>query len=401
MDSVTAGHQRSAIALVALAHLLSDLQQGVLPVLLLYQRQALGMSLGQVGLAAGLNSLALSLSQPLFGHLVDRWGERRIALAAAAWVAVFAGALGLARSVGAVVLLASLSALGPAAFHPAGAAAVGRMNLARRGLATSVFFVGGTAGLALGPIIGGAMFGTIGLRGTVWIALGTLVLAAGVLSVAPLSRQAGPRSVPLRPEARPGRVLQLRHFLWGGIGAVLLLTGLRTAFQLSLATYVPQHLVELGFGQGQASGGLSLMQAAVAGGVLLGGVLADRVGPRSLGLAAMLGLAPVLVLFAQGSGAAANLVLVAAGLLIGLPLSMTLVTGQALLGEARGLASGLVFAASSAAGAGGVAFTGLLADHWGLTTALTALAGLSALAALVSLALPEKKGALSSAQGHA
>jgi len=297
-------------------------------------------------------------------------------------------------------LLASLSALGPAAFHPAGAAAVGRMNLARRGLATSVFFVGGTAGLALGPVIGGAVFGTIGLRGTVWIALGTLALAAGVLSVAPLSQQAGPRSVPLRPEARPGRVLQLRHFLWGGIGAVLLLTGLRTAFQLSLATYVPQRLVELGFGQGQASGGLSLMQVAVAGGVLLGGVLADRVGPRSLGLAAMLGLAPVLVLFAQGSGAAAYLVLLAAGLLIGLPLSMTLVTGQALLGEARGLASGLVFAASSAAGAGGVAFTGLLADHWGLTTALTALAGLSALAALVSLALPEKKGALSSAQGH-
>jgi FSR family fosmidomycin resistance protein-like MFS transporter len=373
------------IGLLSLAHLLSDVYQGMLPVILLYQREVLGLSLSQVGVVAGLYNLVISLAQPLFGYLVDRWGERRVAVAGAVWVALLGGALGFAPSVGVLALLAGLSALGPAAFHPSGAAGVGRLATSRSGLSMSVFFVGGTLGHALGPLIAASVFDRIGLHGTAWIALGVVIVATGVLIKVPFAPPSA-RST-LRPASRQALV---RRTLWSSIAALLVVVGVRTCLQLSLATYVPQHLVSVGFVPSRASHWLSLMQAAVAVGVLMGGPLIDRIGFRALTTGVLVALAPIIIYFAQSTPGSAGLVLGLAGLLVGIPLSMTFVVGQSFLPEDRGLASGLVFATSSIAGAAGVALTGFVADHWGLTVALTALGLLPLITALAGIALPRQ-----------
>jgi FSR family fosmidomycin resistance protein-like MFS transporter len=373
------------IGLLSLAHLLSDVHQGMLPVILLYQREVLGLSLSQVGLVAGVYNLIISLAQPLFGYLVDRWGERRVALAGAVWVALLGGALGFAPSVGMLALLAGLSALGPAAFHPSGAAGAGRLATSRSGLSMSVFFVGGTLGHALGPLVAASVFDRIGLHGTAWIALGVVIVATGVLMKVPFAPPSARTT--LRPA--PRQVL-VRRTLWSSIAALLVVIGVRTCLQLSLATYVPQHLVSIGFVPSRASHWLSLMQAAVAVGVLMGGPLIDRIGSRALTTGVLVAMAPIIIYFAQSTPGSAGLVLGLAGLLVGIPLSMTFVVGQSFLPEDRGLASGLVFATSSIAGAAGVALTGFVADHWGLTVALTALGLLPLITALAGIALPRQ-----------
>jgi FSR family fosmidomycin resistance protein-like MFS transporter len=373
------------IGLLSLAHLLSDVHQGMLPVILLYQREVLGLSLSQVGVVAGVYNLVISLAQPLFGYLVDRWGERRVAVAGAVWVALLGGALGFAPSVGMLALLAGLSALGPAAFHPSGAAGVGRLATSRSGLSMSVFFVGGTLGHALGPLVAASVFDRIGLHGTAWIALGVVIVATGVLMKVPFAPPSARTT--LRAASRQALV---RRTLWSSIAALLVVVGVRTCLQLSLATYVPQHLVSVGFVPSRASHWLSLMQAAVAVGVLIGGPLIDRIGSRALTTGVLVALAPIIIYFAQSTPGSAGLVLGLAGLLVGIPLSMTFVIGQSFLPEDRGLASGLVFATSSIAGAAGVALTGFVADHWGLTVALTALGLLPLITALAGIALPRQ-----------
>jgi FSR family fosmidomycin resistance protein-like MFS transporter len=373
------------IGLLSLAHLLSDVHQGMLPVILLYQHEVLGLSLSQVGVVAGLYNLVISLAQPLFGYLVDRWGERRVALAGAVWVALLGGALGFAPSVGMLALLAGLSALGPAAFHPSGAAGVGRLATSRPGQSMSVFFVGGTLGHALGPLVAASVFDRIGLHGTAWIALGVVIVATGVLMKVPFAPPSARTT--LRSASRQALV---RRTLWSSIAALLVVIGVRTCLQLSLATYVPQHLVSIGFVPSRASHWLSLMQAAVAVGVLMGGPLIDRIGSRAVTTGVLVALAPIIIYFAQSTPGAAGLVLGLAGLLVGIPLSMTFVVGQSFLPEDRGLASGLVFATSSIAGAAGVALTGFVADHWGLTVALTALGLLPLITALAGIALPRQ-----------
>lgn len=372
----------------SVVHLLSDMHQGMLPVILLYQREALGLSLSQVGLAAGLYNLVISLAQPLFGHLVDRFGERRIAVGGAVWVALLGGTLGLAPAFGMLILLAGLAALGPAAFHPSGAVGVGRLAASKQGLNMSVFFVGGTLGHALGAFLAATVFDITGLHGTVWIALGILIAALGLLAKMPFAQPSATSASHLALRERRAPLTSLRRILLGGAAALLVVTGVRTWLQLSLATYVPQQLSALGFAPSRASQGLSLMQAAVALGVLVGGPLIDRFGPRGLATCTLVALAPVLILFARSTTLSMGLLLGLAGLLVGIPLSMTFVVGQSFLPQSRGLASGLLFATSSAAGAAGVALTGFLADGYGLAAALSAMGVLSLLAAVAGLALP-------------
>lgn len=372
----------------SVAHLLSDMHQGMLPVILLYQREPLGLSLSQVGLAAGLYYLIISLAQPLFGHLVDRFGERRIAIGGAVWVALLGGALGFAPSFGVLVLLAGLAALGPAAFHPSGAVGVGRLAASKQGLNMSIFFVGGTLGHALGPLFAATVFDITGLHGTVWIALAILIAALILLAKMPFAQPSAMSASHLALRERRAPLTSLRGVLLGGVAALLVVTGVRTWLQLSLATYVPQQLSALGFAPSRASHGLSLMQAAVALGVLLGGPLIDRFSPRSLATCTLVALAPVLFLFARSTTSSVGLLLGLAGLLVGVPLSMTFVTGQSFLPQSRGLASGLVFATSSVAGAAGVALTGFLADGYGLAVALSVLGVLSLIAGVAGLALP-------------
>ncbi len=372
----------------SVAHLLSDMHQGMLPVLLLYHREALGLSLSQVGLAAGLYNLIISLAQPLFGSLVDRFGERRIAIGGAVWVALLGGALGFAQSFWMLVLLAALAALGPAAFHPAGAVGVGRLVTCKKGLSMSVFFVGGTLGHALGPFCAATVFDITGLHGTAWIALAILAAALGLLAKMPFVHLSATSTSHLAQRERYAPLASPRGVLLGGAAALLVVTGVRTWLHLSLATYVPQQLSALGLAPGRASHGLSLMQAAVALGVLVGGPLTDRFGPRSPTTCTLVALAPVLILFASATTSYTGLLLGLAGLLVGVPLSMTFVVGQSFLPQGRGLASGLVFATSSVAGVAGVALTGFLADGYGLAAALSVLGVLSLIAAVAGLALP-------------
>lgn len=171
---------------------------------------------------------------------------------------------------------------------------------------------------------------------------------------------------------------------------MLVVTGVRTWLQLGLATCVPQQLSALGFALSPASYGLSLMEAAVAVGMLMGGPLGDRFGPRSLATCTLVAFAPLLVLFVRSTTLSVGLLLALAGLLVGVPLSMTFVVCQSFPPQGRGLASGLVFAASSVAGAAGVALTGFLADSHGLAAALSVLGVLSLIGAVAGLALPTK-----------
>jgi hypothetical protein len=70
---------------------------------------------------------------------------------------------------------------------------------------------------------------------------------------------------------------------------------------------------------------------------------------------------------------------------------MTFVIGQSYLPTGKGLASGLVFATSSIAGAAGVALTGAIAQQRGLVPALTILGVMPLIASVASLALPKAK----------
>ena len=364
----------------------------MLPVILVYKRTALELTLTQVGLIAGVYYFSVSLTQPLFGHLSDRWGERPFAAGALLWVSLLGASLGFTPSFGLLFIAVALQALGPAIFHPPGASGAGRLPVGKRGFSMSFFLSGGSLGSAIGPLIAAAVFEVSGLRGTAWIGLFALFTALILGSLLWWSWPTrGVHRESTRIQAGEVRLVnRVPRAMWLAGIALLTVTAVRTGIHMSLATYVPQYLTELGYTPAQASRWLSVMLAGVMIGVLSGGPLSDRFGPQRVIFAALGILGGVILLLVQGRLVSPAVLIPLAGIAVGIPLSMTIVIGQSFLKEGTGFASGLILGMSFVAGAAGVTLTGAAADRWGLTPALIFLGVLSLTASLAAFALPKK-----------
>jgi len=109
-----------------------------------------------------------SLPQPLFCWLADRSGTRLIGLALI-WTATTFALSGFAPTFG--LLLAAAAGLG-SRHHPLDAVDASAVIPApRRNTAMSIYVNGGILGVALGPLLGAALFSLFGMRGTAFMLL--------------------------------------------------------------------------------------------------------------------------------------------------------------------------------------------------------------------------------------
>src|SRR5688500_11592715 len=103
-----------------LGHFTNDMFAGVLAVLFPTFKDRFDLSNAGVGLVTLAYTGMASLTQPLFGHLVDRHGRRWYASATLLWGAACAAGYGFAPSYGVLLLLAALAGIASGAYHPLG-----------------------------------------------------------------------------------------------------------------------------------------------------------------------------------------------------------------------------------------------------------------------------------------
>ena len=108
------------LGLLALGHMVIDINQGSFPVILPYLKDALNLSYAATGMIVLAANTTSSLIQPLFGYLADRTARRWILPVSVLLSAVGLGFLGLAPSYGAVLVLVMITGLGVASYHPEG-----------------------------------------------------------------------------------------------------------------------------------------------------------------------------------------------------------------------------------------------------------------------------------------
>ena len=170
------------IGAVALAHLINDLIQAVLPSIYPMLKAKYDLTFTQIGLITLTFQLTASLLQPWVGYYTDR--HPNPLLLPAGMVCTLIGILMLSQvgSFPLILLAAALVGVGSSTFHPEASRVARLASGGRYGLAQSTFQVGGNAGSAFGPLLAAAIVIPFGQGNVAWFGLFAL-FAVGLLYV--------------------------------------------------------------------------------------------------------------------------------------------------------------------------------------------------------------------------
>jgi FSR family fosmidomycin resistance protein-like MFS transporter len=358
-----------SVYLVALAHLTIELCNNFLPVIYAILINTVGLTYSQIGIIALVAGLSEALTQPFFGYLSDRWGAQRLTVLSIAWMGVLLGLVGFTWNYLSLIILVGLGVLGSAAFHPAGATLASAHAGKKRGLAASIFAVGGNIGSALSPLLVAVGVSWLGLPGTTIImpiALLVSLILYGEFSrhrQAEVMHLAGHSSSQHRP-AIINPTVKL------GLALIVVMVMCRSWVQVAFMTYLPQWIQSQGGSLTLGGQMLALFSVAAGVGSLAGGHLSDRIGRwQVLGLSMLL-LGPMVWLFLNSWGLWQVGFVGMIGILIGLSIPVAVVMAQETWPHGLGFASALVMGVGWAPGGLGASFTGFVADHYSLATSL-------------------------------
>ncbi|MEA2523634.1 MAG: transporter, family, fosmidomycin resistance protein [Thermomicrobiales bacterium] len=346
-----------------LGHLTVDMYAGVLPVLYPLLTEKFDLKLSTVGLVALAYSGMASLSQPLFGWIADRHGTRLIGLSLM-WTAATFAVLGFVPNFEMLIVVAALAGIGSGAYHPMGALnASAVIAEGQRNTAMSIYVTGGTLGIAIGPLIGAALFALLGVHGTVPMILPGMAIAVWMLFEM--------RTISQRIIRRPRKgAAAAPPIPLGPLSVVIGLMMLRAWTMFGIQSFIPSWYENLGYHASFYSALATTLLLTSALGTIGSGSLADRYGRRILLIISSVLSVPCILLFAQFPGWPAFGSAALIGLLAASTGPLLLVIAQQLMAGRAGMASGLILGLGFVMGAIGVPIMGAIADAHGIQNAM-------------------------------
>lgn len=382
--------QIKRLTAIAFGHFSIDILSSSIALILTVLSGKFDLTISQIGLAAMIYTFAGSLTQPFFGILADYMRGRWLGAISVAWTALFFCLAAFMPNYPLLVTCLTIGALGSGLFHP-----VGMINAAAAGgpypaTATSIFFLLGQSGLALGPIVAGVVLQSMNIKvGMPLMALGTLpaVMMMAVYLRSPMVATGGKTASPAQSASRSGRSHIARSALWVGVAFILVIT-LRVTTTQSLVTLLPKYFADLGYQPALYGSMIGIFSLGSAIGTFVGGYLGDRYSRRNLLFFATLLSIP----FSYGLVHTTDWLFwplaFLAGALLNVPHSILVVMAQEFLPKRQGMMGGAALGFTFASGAVMAWVASWFADLVGLAPVLTILAFVPIGAAISALALP-------------
>ena len=349
---------------IAFAHLLNDLMQIVIPSTYPLLKEKFNLSFTQIGLITFVFQLTASILQPFIGFYTDKKPKPYSLVIGMIFTVTGLVFLSLSSDFWMLLVSVSFVGIGSSIFHPETSRVAFLGSGGKRGLAQSIFQLGGNAGSAIGPLLVALIVAPHGQFYIIWF------VVTGVLGMLILSRIANWYQNHLELRASNKVILEeetvhlSKRKVNVSLAILLFLIFSKFIYMASMSNYFTFYLMnKFGLSIQDSQFYLFGFLASVAAGTLIGGPLGDRFGRKYIIWISILGAAPFTLLLPYANLFWTGILAVIIGVIIASAFSAILVFAQELMPGKVGMISGLFFGFAFGIAGIGSAFLGYLADH--------------------------------------
>jgi FSR family fosmidomycin resistance protein-like MFS transporter len=347
---------------ISFTHLLNDMMQSVIPAIYPLIKDNLQLNFSQIGLITFTFQITASLLQPFVGQYTDK-SPRPYSLAIGMGFSL-AGLTVLSLATGFIGILAAVAlvGVGSSIFHPEASRVAHLASGGKRGLAQSIFQLGGNAGSAIGPLLAAAIIIPHGQPYVIWFGL---VAILGIFVLSKIAVWYKERLI-MRAGKTTTAVVDnglSRKRVVVSITILLVLIFSKYFYMASMSSYFTFYLIDkfhVSVQQSQIY--LFIFLGSVAAGTLLGGPLGDRFGRKYIIWISILGVAPFTLLLPHANLFWIGVLSAIIGVILASAFSAILVYAQELVPGKVGMIAGLFFGFAFGMGGLGSALLGKLAD---------------------------------------
>lgn len=381
------------MVLIGVCHLINDTMQSVVPAMFPLLERDMGLSYTQLGMISFVLNMFASILQPVVGAVTDK-KPMPYALPLA-MVSSFTGIamLIVAPSYMWMLIAVIFLGFGSAVFHPE-ASRVSFLSAGnKRGLAQSIYQVGGNSGQALAPLLSAFIILPFGMNAAAIVLIFTSI---GILLLTYIAKW-------YRKQLEEEKLSKVRKVLVSSlppltkkqIGTALTLLIIiifaRSFYVTNMTNFyvfylIDKYSVSTEFGQIL----IFIFMAVGVVGTFFGGALSDRIGRKNVILLSVVVPIPLCLILPYMPLWTVIVLLIVIGGLIMISFSVTVVYAQELVPSKIGTMAGLTVGLAFGMGAIGAVVIGALLDQIGLEKTMIIVSMLPLLM-LVAFALPKDK----------
>ncbi|WP_118953341.1 MFS transporter [Taibaiella helva] len=371
---ITEGQPAAALAertvfpilmMISMAHLFNDTIQSLIPAIYPIVKESLKLSFSALGIITFVFQLSASLLQPFIGAYTDRRPQPYFLVMGMAISLTGLVLLAFARSYPLVLASVALVGIGSSIFHPEASKVAFLAAGPRRGLAQSLFQLGGNAGSSIGPLLAALVIAPFHQERLAWFSIVVLLAMFVLMRVASWYKgHMALRQKKKRDVATEDLVPLSRRKVIFAVTILLVLIFSKYFYMASMTSYFTFYLIDkFHVSVSAAQMYLFLFLFSVAAGTLIGGPLGDRIGRKYVIWISILGVAPFTLLLPYANLFWTAILTVIIGIILSSAFSAILVYAQELMPGKVGMIAGLFFGLAFGMGGLGSALLGQLADR--------------------------------------
>ncbi|NGF56111.1 MFS transporter [Parapedobacter sp. SGR-10] len=350
---------------ISFSHLLNDLIQSIIPSVYPMFKENFSLTFSQVGLITMTSQLSASVLQPFVGLYTDKHPNSKSLAIAMSITLIGLICISLAPTFPILLASVALIGVGSAIFHPEASRVAHLASGGKKGLAQSVFQVGGNAGTSIGPLLAALIIIPYGQQYIGWFGVVALL---GIVLLSLIGRWYGANlannTVLISKTAQNKESSLSRSKILISMLILMLLIFSKYIYMASMTNYFTFYLIDkFGISIQQSQLYLFAFLGAIAAGTIIGGPLGDRYGRKLIIWISILGAAPFTLLLPHMDLVGTVVLAIIIGIIISSAFSAILVYATELVPGKVGMISGMFFGFAFGIAGIGSAILGELADH--------------------------------------